>query len=172
MSAREHGEAGGPLGEVGDHGGRAAPAAERGADQEDGEGLAGDGDRRKRERNRDAGGERDQGASGKREREVEGERKRPGAGGGARPGERRTPDVGEGSHDGSVVPGRAALKPGLAACAQGGEAQRAPARRGPPYVFFSFFSAAGKRTLFRMSRYPGECLWSARSVGGSPTACW
>ena len=41
-----------------------------------------------------------------------------------------------------------------------------------PYVFFSFFSAAGNSTLLRMSRYPGEFLWSRRSVGLSYTACW
>ena len=39
-------------------------------------------------------------------------------------------------------------------------------------VLSSFFFAAGDRTLFRISLYPGECLCSERSVGGSPTMCW
>ena len=55
-------------------------------------------------------------------------------------------------------------------------ARRPPpaARRPPPIarqVFSGFFFAAGNRTLFRMSRYPGEFLNSERSVGGLPIAC-
>ena len=38
-------------------------------------------------------------------------------------------------------------------------------------VFCFFFFADGKRILLRIRRYPGEFLCSARSVGGSFTAC-
>ncbi len=38
-------------------------------------------------------------------------------------------------------------------------------------VLSFFFFAAGKRTLFRMRRYPGELGWRARSVWGSPIWC-
>ena len=38
-------------------------------------------------------------------------------------------------------------------------------------VFSSFFFAAGKRTLFRINRYPGEWGCSDRSVGALPMAC-
>ena len=37
-------------------------------------------------------------------------------------------------------------------------------------VFNSFFLAAGKSTLFRISRYPGECGCNDRSVGALPMA--
>src|SRR5439155_18045214 len=73
VEARENGDTGGTLGEVGDHGRGAPPAAERGADQEHREGLACYGHRGERKRDRDSGRERDQGASHEREREVEGE---------------------------------------------------------------------------------------------------
>ena len=38
-------------------------------------------------------------------------------------------------------------------------------------VFLSFFLAAGNRMLFRINRYPGECLCRLKSVGGSPIKC-
>ena len=44
--------------------------------------------------------------------------------------------------------------------------------RPTPYVFRSLVLAAGKRILFRMSRYPVECLYKLRSVGGSLIICW
>src|SRR5262249_45318044 len=39
------------------------------------------------------------------------------------------------------------------------------------HVLSSRFLAAGKRTLFKISLYPGDLGWSVRSVGGSPTWC-
>src|SRR5688572_12297308 len=39
------------------------------------------------------------------------------------------------------------------------------------HVLSVFFFAAGKRTLLRISRYPGECGCMLRSVGGSSIWC-
>src|SRR4029079_6435445 len=46
-----------------------------------------------------------------------------------------------------------------------------PPRQGAAHVFSGFFFAAGKRTLLRISRYPGDVGCSARSVGAFPIAC-
>jgi len=40
------------------------------------------------------------------------------------------------------------------------------------YVLCFFFLAAGKSTLFKIRRYPGELGYKFRSVAGSPTKCW
>ncbi len=37
------------------------------------------------------------------------------------------------------------------------------------YVFLFFFLAAGKSTLFKINRYPGELGYKLKSVGSSPT---
>ena len=46
-----------------------------------------------------------------------------------------------------------------------------PVWRKGDHVLSGFFFAAGKSTLLRISRYPGEFGCNARSVDGLPTAC-